>query len=273
MLNHVTARLAALLALSMLCACGGGSDSSSSASPSPSVAVSAASTGAADVATVAAVASTTPLAAVKAVTFSDIGGTFAEQSIRDLGALGVFESTTGAFKPAGTISRSLFVRWLVKANNAINAKDPTHQFRLPEDKAATFADVPPSHPDFKYVQGLANTGYVIGIDAKHFEPNRPITREEMVAIKAQVDEGATIAPVDVMFISQFGDAKLVNKRYTGAVHEDFSARTTHNIGRVYGNIKMLQPQKAVTRGEAAIALSVIANSSAAVALGRTAPPT
>jgi hypothetical protein len=49
-------------------------------------------------------------------------------------------------------------------------------------------------------------------------------------------------------------------------------RTSHNIGRVYGNIKMLQPQKPVTRGEAAIALSVIADKSAAVTLGRTPAP-
>ena len=75
-----------------------------------------------------------------------------------------------------------------------------------------------------------------------------------------------------MFISQFGDANKVNKRYTGAVHEDFSVRTTHNLGRVYGNIKMLQPQKPVTRAEAAIALSVIADASAAVTLGRTPAP-
>jgi hypothetical protein len=77
---------------------------------------------------------------------------------------------------------------------------------------------------------------------------------------------------DVMYLSQFGDAKTVNKRYTGAIHEDFSVRTTHNIGRVYGNIKMLRPQKPVTRAEAAIALSVIADASAAGALGRTPAP-
>ena len=263
---------ALVLLVATLAACSGQGSASSNSSASPAAAATVAIVSTATPSVVAAATVTaSPSVAVKTVKFSDISGIFAEQAIRDLAALGVFETTSGAFGPSKTISRALFVRWLIKADNAFN-KDPAHQIRLAEDKVATFVDVPASRPDFKYVQGLANSGYVIGIDAKHFQPDRPITREEMVAIKAQVDEGATITPVDVMYLSQFGDANKVNKRYTGAIHEDFSVRTTHNIGRVYGNIKMLQPQKPVTRAEAAIALSVIADTSAAVALGRTPAP-
>jgi S-layer homology domain len=263
-----------VLLVATLAACSGQSSASSNSGATPAaeatIAIASSATPSASV-VAAATAAASPGVAVKTVSFSDINGIFAEQAIRDLAALGVFETTSGAFGPSKTISRALFVRWLIKADNAFN-KDPAHQIRLAEDKVATFVDVPASRPDFKYVQGLANSGYVIGIDAKHFQPDRPITREEMVAIKAQVDEGGTITPVDVMFISGFGDAKSVNKRYTGAIHEDSSVRTSHNIGRVYGNIKMLQPQKPVTRAEAAIALSVIADKSAAVALGRTPAP-
>jgi hypothetical protein len=265
---------AVVLLVATLAACSGqGSASSNSgATPAAEATVAIVSTATPNASLVAAAtAAASPGVAVKTVRFSDINGIFAEQAIRDLAALGVFETTSGAFGPSRTISRALFVRWLVKADNVFH-KDPAHQIRLAEDKVATFVDVPSSQPDFKYVQGLANSGYVVGIDAKHFQPDRPITREEMVAIKAQVDEGATITPVDLMYLSQFGDANKVNKRYTGAIHEDFSVRTTHNIGRVYGNIKMLQPQKPVTRAEAAIALSVIADTSAAVALGRTPAP-
>ena len=207
------------------------------------------------------------------VAFTDIGGTFAEQSIKDEAALGVFDQTSGAFNPNAPISRADFVRWLVKADDAYFASDPQHQIRLAEGTTATFVDVPPSDPNYKYIQALANAGYVIGKNATHFVPSQPITREEMIAIKAQVDEGSTIAsdPGLVQFLP-FSDKSTINPQFLGAVHEDFSVRTTQNIGRVWGSIKVFHPRQAVTRSEAAIAIWEIGSGSAAVALGRTAPP-
>jgi hypothetical protein len=199
-------------------------------------------------------AATAPAAPATA-SFTDISGTFAEQTIKDMASLGVFDSTTGEFKPNAPITRSEFVRWLVKANNAYYKDTPDQQIRLAESGTATFVDVPAGNPDFPYIQGMANAGYVIGTDATHFTPDRAITREEMIAIKASRDEhGMNMDPVDPMFIP-YADKAKVAKVYTGAIHEDDSVRTSHNIARVWGAIKTFNPQMPVTRAEAAVCLS------------------
>src|SRR5579864_2326301 len=131
-----------------------------------------------------------------AAAFTDIGGIFAEQTIKDMASLGVFDSTGGEFKPNAPITRAEFVRWLVKANNAYYKDTPDQQIRAAESGTPTFVDMPATNPDFKYIQGMANAGYVIGTDATHFPPDRPITREEMIAIKASRDEhGTNMEPV------------------------------------------------------------------------------
>jgi hypothetical protein len=210
--------------------------------------------------------------AAATVAFTDIAGTTAEQTIKDEAALGVFDATTGAFKPAAPITRAEFVRWLVRANNAYY-KDPTQQIRPAETTDATFVDVPPAHPDFKYIQGMANAGFVIGVDQTHFAPDRPISREEMLAIKIGRDYRGSAAgdPRGLPYT----DKMKVSPTYAGAVGGAASVFSTRDIGRVWGSIKTLNPQKPVTRGEAALCLArfgwtgVTPFADAAKAAGRT----
>jgi len=215
-----------------------------------------------------------PSAVGAEVTFTDISGDFGEAAIRDEAALGILDSTSGQFKPGAPISRAQFVRWLVKANNVYQKDHPEKQIRLAHN-GQQFTDVPPKNPDFPYIQGLANAGYVIGIDKKHFAPNRPITREELIAIKAPVDEGGDIkgdVGMAEFDLKNFSDVKKINKHYVAAIDEDGSVRTTQNAARIWGTLRAFSPKKPVTRSEAAIAIGEVNNGSAAVTLGRTAPP-
>jgi hypothetical protein len=216
----------------------------------------------------------TPAVPVQQVSFTDISGDFGQQEIQDEAALGILDTTTGAFKPNAPITRAQFVRWLVKAENVYFKDAVSKQVRLAKTGPAQFVDVPVTNPDFQYIQGLANAGYVIGIDKKHFAPNRVLTREELIAIKAPVDEGANI-PFDSsmkMYLGNYSDVDKINPQYMPAIHEDESVRTTRNIARIWGALKAFSPKKPVTRSEAAIAIWEINDGSAAVALGRTAPP-
>jgi hypothetical protein len=248
--------------------------SASSEAPATAAASAVASESAAAQPSATATAAASPSASTATVAFADVNGIFAQQAIVDEASLGVLDSTSGNFNPNAPITRATFARWLVKASDAYFKDDPSHQIRPADDTTTTtFVDVPPSNADFKYIQGLANAGFVIGKDATHFAPDKPITREEMIAIKVQVDEGGTIQsdPSLVQFLS-YSDKNLINVKFLGAVHEDGSVRTTHNIARIWGTIKVLQPRKAVTRAEAAVAISQVGSGSAAVALGRTPPP-
>jgi outer membrane murein-binding lipoprotein Lpp len=216
-------------------------------------------------------------ASAKSAAFTDIAGIEGEQAVKDLAALGILDAKSGKFNPDQPISRAQYVCWLLSANNNYFSDQPNNYIHLArESDPPTFVDVAASHPAYKWIQGMANAGFVVGVDLKHFAPDQVLTREQMVGIKAQVDEGKPVEtdPGLRQFID-FSDKKDIDNVYLGAVHEDFSVRTANNISRVWGKSKIFHPKKPVTRMEAAITISKIGsgsfrNSSAADALKKIA---
>lgn len=201
--------------------------------------------------------------------FTDVAGIDAEQAIKDLATLGVFDSQSGKFEPSKPITRAEYATWLVKANNATFPDDPSHKIHLAgADDKPTFVDVSSANPSFKWIQGLASAGYIVGIDPTHFAPDQPLTREQMVGIKAQIDESAPIKSdsAGTRDFIHVDDNKDIDFAYLEQIHEDYSARTTNNIQRIWGNTKVLHPKKPVTRAEAAVSLCKISNGSAAQTL-------
>jgi hypothetical protein len=54
----------------------------------------------------------------------------------------------------------------------------------PAPASATFADVPTSHPYFRFVEALVNAGITSGCGGGNYCPNTPITRGEMAVFLA-----------------------------------------------------------------------------------------
>jgi hypothetical protein len=288
-------RTATLLGIALLglAACSGGNgQSQASASPqaSPTTAAAPASPAATTAATApaaapAAVATPTPTPNPTAsVRYTDIAGIFAETAIKQEAQLGVFgKNISGKFNPYGTVPRAEYVHWLVVANNIYFSTQPDKQIRLAEANSdQTFVDVPKSNPDFKYIQGMANSGFLVGIDKNHFAPDRSLTREEMIAILISRDAnsgglpkaippsawdysaGGSTIPVD------FVDRGKVSKPYWGAFQLNNGGGGDYaedEVKRIYGNTKMFDPQKPVTRAETAVALQSIDHRTSAGALG------
>ncbi len=211
------------------------------------------------------------------VAFSDIAGTFAEKEITQLAQLGVFDTTSGKFNPQQPITRAEFVRWLVRANNAIWFDQPDKILRQAQGGQAKFTDVPLNHPDFRYIQGLFNTGFVVGFDEQTFGPDQPITREQMIAIKIGVDKGGIddFKKLEPKFAIELGtrvpswtDRDQISKQFIPAFNSQYYASTGsdvteqnnfQNVERTFGVIKSLNPQASITRAEAAVCLSLIGN--------------
>ncbi|HEX5275272.1 MAG TPA: S-layer homology domain-containing protein [Candidatus Rubrimentiphilum sp.] len=273
------------IAVAGLAACSGGQQSSSSsttttqASPAVSPAVTAAASPAAAAASttpatpaVVATATGTP-SPTAAVRYTDIGGIFAENAIKQEAALGAFgKNTGGKFNPYGTVRRAEYVRWLVTLNNVYYSNQPDKQIRLAEANSdQTFVDVPKSNPDFKYIQGMANSGFLVGIDKNHFAPDRSLTREEMIAILISRDANSAGLPKagppsgwnynnDYTHSVDFTDRDKISKPYWGAFQLNNGGGGDYaedEVKRIYGNTKIFYPQKPVTRAEAALALQKI----------------
>jgi hypothetical protein len=230
------------------------SQPSPAASPTPSASLPAVSTP-----SVAPTASTT---------FNDIQGITGETEIQRLAQLGVFEGVSGQFNPQQPITRAEFIRWLVRSNNAIYQNVPEQQIRLAESGQATFPDVPTTHPDFRYIQGMLNAGFAVGYEEKTFRPDQPLTREEMIAIKSGFDSGGVLQgeeqgqSLNTVYVPSWSDRDQISRRFYRAFNTEYitqitKGNTLKNVDRTFGAIKAFRPKTPVTRAEAALCMSVI----------------
>jgi len=230
--------------------------------PTPTPIVMAAPATAVAVATAPASSAPKPLpSGLYAVTYTDIAGTFGETAIRQVAELGVFGNPSGTFRPHDPVTRAQFVEWLVRTNNIYMPNNQAKMIRPAETAVGgAFVDVPPSLPAYRYLQGMADAGYVIGVDKTHFVPNRDLTREELIAILVSRDQNGHAGTVLTKPDGAFVDAAQLSKPYWGAFHDDdwdMSMNSRFNRARIFGSVKTFHPQRPVTREEVAIALQEI----------------
>lgn len=197
-----------------------------------------------------------------------------QQYVTDLAKLGALglrvpgqtansTASNQAFKPNQVITRREYARWLVSANNQIYANQPTRQIRLGiASDSAAFSDVPSSDPDFGAIQGLANAGLIASSlsgdgSMVSFRPNAPLTREDLILWKVPVDMRRSLPNANLEAIQQtwgFQDAAKINPKAQRAVIADHQNGDLANIRRAFGYTTLFQPQKPVTRAEAAAVL-------------------
>jgi hypothetical protein len=172
--------------------------------------------------------------------------------INDLALLNVFEGMGTEFKPFQPITRGEYIIWLYKAYNAQRSSDK--KIRLSPAFAMPFSDLAESHPAYKYVQAFANAGFSVGYENKTFGPDKPLTREEMIAIKHGVDGGEMYSNIP----TEFSDDKLIDKRYHNDVYSEGIFKNDgpkgNNIMRAFGPVKTFKPKEKVLRYEAAATL-------------------
>ena len=177
--------------------------------------------------------------------------------IRDLNKLGTITPKTGQqFKPNILVARREYARWLLETNNRLYKNQPSRQIRLaqPTD-SASFTDIPNNHPDFGIIQGLANAGLIGGSGS--FRPNDPLLREELVQWKIPLDLRQPLPSATLESVSQswgFKDSDRISENALSAIFADAQLRDLSNIRRSFGFTTLLQPQKPVTRAEAAASL-------------------
>lgn len=195
----------------------------------------------------------TKAAAEPVVKFIDLEESPTKEMIEQLSELGVFDGMEDKFFPNKEIKRAEYIEWLFKAYNKL--QPVSKQIRFAPQAEPFFSDVPASHPQYKYIQALANAGYSVGFEDGTFKPEKALTREELLGIKVGVDIGKTLPPwrSQMESVWKFSDSKDVAERFTGYVHQDFYVSGPHgsNMQRAFGSIGTFQPKKPVLRYEAA----------------------
>jgi hypothetical protein len=180
--------------------------------------------------------------------------------VKDVAQLQILGNLATA--PNQPISRALFARWLVELNNRIYRDRPARQIRLATISKPTFSDVPATHPEFAYIQGLAEAGYLpsplSGDNTQtRFRPGEPLNRETLLGWKVPIDRQQVLPTVSSERVKQlwgFKDTNRIAPTALSAVAADRQNGDLSNIRRVLGSTLLFQPQKSVSRAEAAAAL-------------------
>nr|CAB3492359.1 unnamed protein product [Digitaria exilis] len=149
----------------------------------------------------------------------------------------------------------------------------------PEDKAMyidnvtglAFDDVTPEDPDFPFIQGLAEAGLIssklsrsdmntpedVQDDHNLFYPESPVSRQDLVSWKMALDK-RQLPEVDrncLLKASGYIDIDRINAAAWPALVADLGAGDQSITALAFGFTRLFQPDKPVTKGQAALAIS------------------
>ena len=199
-------------------------------------------------------------------TFTDLADAPPElrSYIDDLAQLGVLDAATGEqFAPNEPITRRDYARWLLTTNNRLFSDRSSNVIRLGgATEQPAFQDVPSTDPDFEIIQGLADAGLIpspLSGDATvvNFRPDAPLTREDLIRWKVPLDVRRALPNATVDAVKEtwgFQDAAQIDPAALQAVLADYQNGDRANIRRAFGFTTLFQPNKTVTRAEAAAVL-------------------
>jgi len=194
---------------------------------------------------------------------------FAKDYIIALQRLGIFKDIEGnKFKPYDKITRGQYARWLVTSANILCPEQAITKSMAILSKNY-YEDVQPNYSDFTYIQFLHDRGYIVGIDGTHFEPDKELTREELMMMRCSFEYNIQYTDIRNMdpeksvadLQNYFRDPNDINKSYLVSFYKDM-APGFPVLNRTFGGIKKIYPKAHVTRSEAAASLGEILGQSA-----------
>jgi hypothetical protein len=185
------------------------------------------------------------------------------QYIQDLASLNILTPTSGKFEPNKPITRREYAKWLFAANNKIFANNPSKQIRLATNTAQpVFSDIKGEDADFGIIQGLAESGILPSSlsgdnNQKVFNPDAPLTREDLIAWKVPLDVRKSLPTASLDSLKEtwgFQDINKISPEVWRSLLADYQNGDRSNLKRTFGYTTLFQPKKTVTKAEAAATL-------------------
>ncbi|KAK8966967.1 hypothetical protein KSP40_PGU012792 [Platanthera guangdongensis] len=188
-----------------------------------------------------------------------------------LAALQVLKVIEASVQPGDLCTRREYARWLVSASSALsrNAASKLYPAMFIENVTElAFDDVTAEDPDFSSIQeagiiysklSLSDTSNssAQSRDSLLFSPESPLSRQDLVSWKMAL-ERKRLPEVDknlLYQISGFIDIDKIDAGAWPALLADISAGDQSIISLAFGYTRLFQPNKPVTKSQAAIALA------------------
>ncbi|BFI39469.1 hypothetical protein MPTK2_7g00060 [Marchantia polymorpha subsp. ruderalis] len=192
-----------------------------------------------------------------------------EQALAALQALKVIEQ---GVEVGGLCTRREYARWLIASTSTL-ARSPAHKvfpaMYIENSSELAFNDVSPDDPDFPFIQGLAEAGLISSNLSRHdgneetrstdgavFLPDSPVSRQDLVSWKLALEKN-NLGSIDKQILkaqSGFIDIERISEDALPFLAADLAAGERSIAATAFGFTRRFQPDKPVTRGQAAIAL-------------------
>ncbi|XP_049393532.1 uncharacterized protein LOC125857920 isoform X2 [Solanum stenotomum] len=193
------------------------------------------------------------------------------QALSALQALKVIESDV---QPGDLCTRREYARWLVSASSALSRTTISKVYPAMYIENVTdlaFDDITPEDPDFPSIQGLAEAGLLSSKLSRRdmqssldddqspvfFCPESPLSRQDLVSWKMAIEK-RQLPIVDqkaVQRVSGFIDVGKIHPDAWPALVADLSSGEQGIVALAFGYTRLFQPDKPVTKAQAAIALA------------------
>ncbi|EER93049.1 hypothetical protein BDA96_01G000800 [Sorghum bicolor] len=194
-----------------------------------------------------------------------------ENAIAALQILKVIEPSARA---GDLCTRREYARWLVVASNCLSRNTFSKVYPamyIDNVTELAFDDVTPEDPDFPFIQGLAEAGLISSklsrsdmnipedVHDNHilFSPESPLSRQDLVSWKMVLDR-RQLPEVDrncLFKVSGYIDIDKINTAAWPALVADLGAGDQSITALSFGFTRLFQPNKPVTKGQAALAIS------------------
>lgn len=191
-----------------------------------------------------------------------------------LAALQVLKVIEADVQPSDLCTRREYARWLVAASSALSRNTLSKVYPAMYIENATelaFDDITPDDPDFSSIQGLAEAGLISSRLSSHdlfsssdenqgpfyFSPESPLSRQDLVSWKMALEQRQLPeADRKILYqLSGFRDIDKINPDAWPALIADLSAGDQGIISLAFGCTRLFQPDKPVTKAQAAVALA------------------
>ncbi|CAA2977696.1 uncharacterized protein LOC111390807 isoform X2 [Olea europaea subsp. europaea] len=191
-----------------------------------------------------------------------------------LSALQVLKVIETDVQPGDICTRREYARWLVLASNALSRNTASKVYPamyIENISELAFDDITPEDPDFPSIQGLAEAGLIASKLSRRdmqssldgdpsqvfFSPESPLSRQDLVSWKMAL-ENRQLPVVDIKTLqrlSGFIDIDKINPDAWPALVADLAAGEQGIVTLALGYTRLFQPEKPVTKAQAAIALA------------------
>lgn len=132
----------------------------------------------------------------------DVRGLEAEKDILLIASMDGFSLTATNLGPHTAVSRGDFARALANTMDIELPEEETTTSRTrrsrrnkEEETPLRYIDVPKSHRNYPYIEGVSNRGIMIGVGKGRFEPDRELTKAEATTILIRLLGFQNLAPI------------------------------------------------------------------------------